>query len=80
MAVRKIAHPSVEDRKAKGLEARDRGELSSHTKWKAAADQPRARMAVPQRAWGQMKCQDRPHFYLWGARSGRAVEARRAHR
>ena len=40
MAVRKIAHPSVEDRKAKGLEARDRAELSSHTKWKAAADRP----------------------------------------
>ena len=40
MAVRKIAHPSVDDRKAKGLEARDRAELSSHTKWKAAADRP----------------------------------------
>src|SRR5512142_1803925 len=36
MAVRKIAHSSVEDRKAKGLEARDRAELSSHTKWRAA--------------------------------------------
>jgi uncharacterized protein (DUF2252 family) len=40
MAVRTIAHPSVEDRKAKGLEARDRAALSSHTKWKAAADRP----------------------------------------
>jgi uncharacterized protein (DUF2252 family) len=40
MAVRKIAHPSVEDRKAKGLEARDRAALSSHAKWKAAADRP----------------------------------------
>jgi uncharacterized protein (DUF2252 family) len=40
MAVRKIAHPSVEDRKAQGLEARDRAALSSHTKWKAAADRP----------------------------------------
>src|SRR6185437_138251 len=40
MAVRKIAHPSVEDRKAKGLEARDGTALSSHTKWKAAADRP----------------------------------------
>jgi uncharacterized protein (DUF2252 family) len=40
MAVRKIAHPSVADRKAKGLEARDRAELSSHTKWKAAAGRP----------------------------------------
>src|SRR5690242_13262772 len=38
MAVRKIAHPSVEDRKAKGLEARNRAELSIHAKWKAAAD------------------------------------------
>src|SRR6266567_8266120 len=40
MAVRKIAHPSVEDRKAKGLEARDRAALSSHTKWRPAADRP----------------------------------------
>ena len=31
MAVRKIAHPSIEDRKAKGLEARDRTPPSSHT-------------------------------------------------
>jgi hypothetical protein len=38
MAVRKIAHPSVSDRKAKGLEARDRTPLSGHTKWKPAAD------------------------------------------
>jgi uncharacterized protein (DUF2252 family) len=40
MAVRKIAHPSIDDRKAKGLEARDRATLSSHTKWRAAADRP----------------------------------------
>ncbi len=40
MAVRKIAHQSVEDRKAKGLAARDRAELSSHTKWRPAADRP----------------------------------------
>jgi len=40
MVVRKIAHPSVEDRKAKGLEARDRAELSSHTKWRPAGDRP----------------------------------------
>ena len=40
MAVRKIAHPSVEDRKAKGLEARDRAALSSHTKWRPAEDRP----------------------------------------
>jgi len=40
MAVRKIAHPSIDDRKAKGLEARDRASLSSHTKWRPAADRP----------------------------------------
>jgi uncharacterized protein (DUF2252 family) len=40
MAVRTIAHPSVDDRKAKGLEARDRAPLSSHTKWRPATDRP----------------------------------------
>ena len=40
MAVRKIAHPSIDDRKAKGVEARDRAALSSHTKWRPAADRP----------------------------------------
>jgi uncharacterized protein (DUF2252 family) len=40
MAVRKIAHPSIDDRKARGLEARDRATLSSHTKWRPAADRP----------------------------------------
>ena len=40
MAVRKIAHPSIDERKAKGLEARDRAPLSSHTKWRPAADRP----------------------------------------
>src|SRR5262245_44492268 len=40
MAVRKIAHLSVNDRKARGLEARDRAPLSSHTKWTPAADRP----------------------------------------
>ena len=40
MAVRKIAHPSVDDRKAKGLEARDRAALSSHAKWRPATDRP----------------------------------------
>jgi len=40
MAVRKVAHPSVDDREAKGLEARGRAPLSSHTKWKAAPDRP----------------------------------------
>src|SRR5262245_3436542 len=40
MAVRKIAHPSIDERKAKGLEARDKAALSSHTKWRPAADRP----------------------------------------
>ena len=40
MVIRKVAHPTVSDRKAKGLEARDRAALSSHTKWKAAVDRP----------------------------------------
>ena len=40
MAVRKIAHPSIDDRKAKGVEARDRAALSDHTKWTPAADRP----------------------------------------
>src|SRR5438094_9427139 len=40
MAVRKIAHPSIDERKAKGLEARDRAAPSSHTKWRPAADRP----------------------------------------
>ncbi len=40
MAVRKIAHPSIDDRKAKGLEARDRTALSGHAKWRPAADRP----------------------------------------
>ncbi|HEV8222673.1 MAG TPA: DUF2252 domain-containing protein [Streptosporangiaceae bacterium] len=40
MAVRKVPHPSVSDRKAKGLEARDQAPLSSHTKWSPAADRP----------------------------------------
>src|SRR5437667_463746 len=40
MAVRNIAHPGVDDRKARGLEARDRTSPSSHTKWRPAADRP----------------------------------------
>src|ERR1700751_4710715 len=40
MAARKVAHPSVDDRRAKGLEARDRAPLSSHTKWRPAKDRP----------------------------------------
>jgi len=33
MAVRRIAHPSIDERRSKGLEARDRTSVSSHTKW-----------------------------------------------
>ncbi len=40
MAMRKIAHPSVDDREAKGLEARDRAALPSHGRWRPAADRP----------------------------------------
>jgi len=40
MAGQKIAHPSVEDREAEGLEARDRTALSSHTNWRPAEDRP----------------------------------------
>ncbi len=40
MTGRKIEHPSIDDRKGKGLEARDRAPLSSHAKWHAAADRP----------------------------------------
>ena len=38
MAVRKMAHPSIDERKAAGLEARDKVPVSSHTKWGPAAD------------------------------------------
>ena len=40
MAVRKIAHPSVDDRKAMGFGARERVPLSSHAKWCPATDRP----------------------------------------
>src|SRR5712691_5415142 len=40
MAVRKIAHPSIDDRKVRGWEARDRTSPSSHAKWRPAADRP----------------------------------------
>ncbi|HEY2307209.1 MAG TPA: DUF2252 family protein [Streptosporangiaceae bacterium] len=40
MAVRRIAHPSIDDRKARGLEARDQAQLSGHAKWRPAADRP----------------------------------------
>jgi uncharacterized protein (DUF2252 family) len=40
MAVRKIAHPSVDDRKAMGFGARERVPLPSHAKWSPATDRP----------------------------------------
>jgi uncharacterized protein (DUF2252 family) len=36
----KVEHPSIEDRKARGLTARDRAPLSSHAEWGSAADRP----------------------------------------
>ena len=40
MAATKIAHPSVDERRAKGKEARERTPLSAHSGWKPAADRP----------------------------------------
>jgi uncharacterized protein (DUF2252 family) len=40
MAVKKIAHPGVDERRARGAEAQTRTPLSSHTKWHPAADRP----------------------------------------
>jgi uncharacterized protein (DUF2252 family) len=40
VAVREIAHPSIDERKARGLEARDGTPVSSHRKWRPAADRP----------------------------------------
>src|SRR5215472_15625226 len=40
MAVRRIAHPSIDERRASGEEARTRTPLSSHTKWKPVTDRP----------------------------------------
>jgi Uncharacterized protein conserved in bacteria (DUF2252) len=37
---RRVAHLSVADRKAKGLEARERALPSSHADWKPATDRP----------------------------------------
>ena len=37
---RRVPHPSVEERRARGLEARERAPLSSHTPWVAAGDRP----------------------------------------
>jgi len=40
MAVRRIAHPSIDERRTSGDEARTRTPLSSHSKWKPAMDRP----------------------------------------
>jgi uncharacterized protein (DUF2252 family) len=40
MAQRRVAHPSVDDRRARGLEARDNAPLSSHAGWAPASDRP----------------------------------------
>jgi hypothetical protein len=40
MAMRRIAHPSVDDRRAKGKEAGSRTPLSSHDGWTPASDRP----------------------------------------
>jgi uncharacterized protein (DUF2252 family) len=40
MAVRKIAHPSIDDRKVMGSAARDQAQLSGHAKWAPAGDRP----------------------------------------
>src|SRR5881396_3252253 len=40
MAVRTIAHPTVDDRRAKGKAARDRTALSSHAEWTPARNRP----------------------------------------
>jgi uncharacterized protein (DUF2252 family) len=40
MAVRRIAHPSVDDRRAKGSEARNWTPLSSHAGWAPAPERP----------------------------------------
>ena len=37
---RRVPHPSVEDRRARGLEARDRAPLASHDGWAPASDRP----------------------------------------
>jgi uncharacterized protein (DUF2252 family) len=40
MTVLKTAHPSIDDRRARGSEARDRAPLSDHAGWRPAADRP----------------------------------------
>ena len=40
MAVKQIAHPSIDERKAEGKGARTRTPPSSHSGWHPAADRP----------------------------------------
>src|SRR5215213_854079 len=40
MAVRRLAHPTVDDRRTQGREARDRTPPSSHAGWAPASDRP----------------------------------------
>ena len=40
MAVRPIAHLSIDDRRARGKQARDRIPLASHAGWSPAGDRP----------------------------------------
>ena len=40
MPAKKIAHPSIDERRAKGEEARDRTPLPSHANWRPATDRP----------------------------------------
>jgi uncharacterized protein (DUF2252 family) len=40
MAVKQVAHPSLDERQAEGRRARDRTPPSSHTGWRPAADRP----------------------------------------
>jgi hypothetical protein len=40
MAARDVAHPSIDERRAKGAEARRSTPPSSHANWRPAADRP----------------------------------------
>ena len=40
MAVKQVAHPSIDERKAMGRQAAERTPPSSHAKWRPAADRP----------------------------------------
>ena len=40
MAVKRVAHPSVEERAARGNDARTQTPLAAHTGWKPATDRP----------------------------------------